>query len=587
MTWDELQYTNTDGIALQDADVWDQYQTFSYHVSLLMLGENIDPQTPLEKFCAFCIVMTGLMATALVVANMTYYVKVILQDSEAYHESMDNAEVLMDKLRLPNELQQLVREYMKYRHRKQLMIAPESYTQFLDGLSDELRRQVVVETSRKFILKCWLLGAFIQVPKAAARVLELLEDRVYMPKDIVVSYDDYPDGMYFIDSGILGVYSQNEELLAELGEGSFFGEIALLLNRKRSATVCALTWCNVKMLSKASFDMILQDLPKDVHLKITTKLTGIANARVVHEQYHEEDAVAELNREATSARQQQNEHMVARRPRRTSSVFTLGGSRSNASASVRSKRADSKNDGSSSSLSPAGSSGESGSGSNIFRRGVTVMRSFRKTKEQREESNNTTNQGNKDSTSMAKSEMVGVEMVAAAPSNERITSARMTPSGTKLVGETSPPKPFTKAKNPDTTSSPSNQQPPSNPAASMPASVPDSSASSAATRNKKKASPRIKSNTSPRRVGLNSSAIKRPRRKSESLPNAPATPEGEARFNMFRGAFANRQRADPQKRETSGKRRQLNQEITAKRRPTDYGSKTSKVSKRASKMASM
>ena len=36
-----------------------------------------------ESVCAFFIVMTGLVATALVVANMTYYVKMILQDSEA------------------------------------------------------------------------------------------------------------------------------------------------------------------------------------------------------------------------------------------------------------------------------------------------------------------------------------------------------------------------------------------------------------------------------------------------------------------------------------------------------------------------
>ena len=169
LSWDEVTTLYDGGIFIQDADVWLQYQAFSYYVLLLMFGENINPQTPLEKCCAFFIVMVGLVATALVVANMTYYVKVILQDSEAYHESMDNAEVLMVKLSLPSKLQELVREYMKYGHRKQSMIAPERYAQFLGGLSDSLRIQVMVETSRKFIAKCWLLGAFHQVPKAAAR----------------------------------------------------------------------------------------------------------------------------------------------------------------------------------------------------------------------------------------------------------------------------------------------------------------------------------------------------------------------------------------------------------------------------------
>ena len=163
VSWDEVTTLNDGGTTLQDADVWQQYQSYSFYVLLLMFGENINPQTPLEKLCAYLIVMVGLVTTALVVANMTYYVKIILQDSEAYHESMDNAEVLMAKLMLPTKLQELVREYMKYCHRKQSMIAPERYAQFLDGLSDGLRNQVMVETSRKFIAKCWLLGAFHQV----------------------------------------------------------------------------------------------------------------------------------------------------------------------------------------------------------------------------------------------------------------------------------------------------------------------------------------------------------------------------------------------------------------------------------------
>ena len=103
-----------------------------------------------------------------------------------------------------------------------------------------------------------VLSVFFCVALGNASVLSMLEDRVYMPKDTVVMYDDFPDGMYFIDNGVLGVYSQTDELLAELSEGSFFGEIALLLNRKRSASVLALTWCNVKMLSKTNFDSVLK-----------------------------------------------------------------------------------------------------------------------------------------------------------------------------------------------------------------------------------------------------------------------------------------------------------------------------------------
>ena len=156
MTWDEVNVVHDGGVAIQDASIWEQYQVISFHILLLMCGENIGPQTPLEQAYAQFVVLSGLIVTALIVANITYYVKVILQDSEKYHESMDSAEVLMTKLKLPVDLQHLVREYMKYRHRKQSMIGPVAYNNFLDSLSDSLRKQVVIEISYAFIQKCWL-----------------------------------------------------------------------------------------------------------------------------------------------------------------------------------------------------------------------------------------------------------------------------------------------------------------------------------------------------------------------------------------------------------------------------------------------
>ncbi len=156
MTWDEVNVVHDGGVSVQDASILEQYQVISFNILLLMCGENIGPQTPLEKAYAQFVVLSGLIVTALIVANITYYVKVILQDSEKYHESMDSAEVLMTKLKLPVDLQHLVREYMKYRHRKQSMIGPVAYNNFLDSLSDSLRKQVVIEISYAFIQKCWL-----------------------------------------------------------------------------------------------------------------------------------------------------------------------------------------------------------------------------------------------------------------------------------------------------------------------------------------------------------------------------------------------------------------------------------------------
>lgn len=151
--------------------------------------------------------------------------------------------------------------------------------------------------------------------EAAFQLIDSLEDRVFMPQDVVVQHGDRAEAMFFIDSGELAVYSDAGMELARLGEGSFFGEIALLLNRPRSATVSALTWCNVKVLSRKTLDDVLSDLPR-----VRDKLKKIAHERFQNKTFHATDTVAQMNKDNHNRRKNEADN---RRRRRDSSIVDM------------------------------------------------------------------------------------------------------------------------------------------------------------------------------------------------------------------------------------------------------------------------
>lgn len=87
-----------------------------------------------------------------------------------------------------------------------------------------------------------------------------------VPKDtIVIKEGTSGDEMYIIESGRVEVFLTRGDLvlmLTELPEYSFFGEMALLTDKPRSATVKALTDCRFLTLKQSDLADIMNENPK-------------------------------------------------------------------------------------------------------------------------------------------------------------------------------------------------------------------------------------------------------------------------------------------------------------------------------------
>lgn len=67
--------------------------------------------------------------------------------------------------------------------------------------------------------------------------------------------------MYFIQEGIVDIVMANGEVATSLSDGSYFGEICLLTNARRVASVRAETYCNLFSLSVDHFNVVLDQYP--------------------------------------------------------------------------------------------------------------------------------------------------------------------------------------------------------------------------------------------------------------------------------------------------------------------------------------
>jgi glucose-6-phosphate 1-dehydrogenase len=77
----------------------------------------------------------------------------------------------------------------------------------------------------------------------------------------VVRHGEPGGAMYFICHGQAQALDGTGAVLNVLGAGNFFGELNLLLARPRSATVRAITACDLLVLERADLEKVLRDHP--------------------------------------------------------------------------------------------------------------------------------------------------------------------------------------------------------------------------------------------------------------------------------------------------------------------------------------
>jgi CRP-like cAMP-binding protein len=108
---------------------------------------------------------------------------------------------------------------------------------------------------------------FSGLPKDELKLLAQQTDEIDVPAGKVLAREgDFGHEFFVIESGTAAV-TRNGESIRELGAGDFFGELALLDEDRRTATVTATSPMELVVMTRQNFRALDQAMPK-VHASV-------------------------------------------------------------------------------------------------------------------------------------------------------------------------------------------------------------------------------------------------------------------------------------------------------------------------------
>ncbi|XP_030765042.1 potassium/sodium hyperpolarization-activated cyclic nucleotide-gated channel 1-like isoform X2 [Sitophilus oryzae] len=132
--------------------------------------------------------------------------------------------------------------------------------------SEALRREILVRISRESTQRVIL---FNQLPETILEKLRAsLSCEIYLPGDVIIKAGMLGRCMFFILAGTVVVKTPKGKEVCYLRDGAHFGEISLVVNVARVATVEAVTPCQVFRLNRRQFLTVVRhhpDLLKQIH----------------------------------------------------------------------------------------------------------------------------------------------------------------------------------------------------------------------------------------------------------------------------------------------------------------------------------
>lgn len=218
---------------------------------------DITPANAVQMSYAIMTMLFGVGLYGYGIGNVAHMLANIDQVQAHYHASLDRLATFMRYRRIPPDLQQRIYEYYAFLWERHL-----GYDEaiILSELPEPLRIEIAMAMKRDFIEKVpFFKGAS---PQLIREIAVELRPVLFRPGDFVFQAGEIGRHIYFIGRGTVEIIaSDGQSVLNTLTDGAFFGELALLLQRPRSASVRAIDFCDLYSLDKETFERILAYFP--------------------------------------------------------------------------------------------------------------------------------------------------------------------------------------------------------------------------------------------------------------------------------------------------------------------------------------
>lgn len=253
--WILLGGTEFDTSRLAESYVDSLYWTIT---TLTTVGySDVTPHTMYQKLFTMLVMMVGVASYGYVFGNMAS----LLANRDVVKAShMKKVEEMQSFLRyrtIPGRLQHKVNQYYEHLWESRLS---HNESEVLKDLPVPLRVEISLYINHEILKKVPIFSEASD--EFLGDVVFYLEPMIYPPDTYFITKGDKGERMYFISSGEVEVISEDRQTVyATLAEGDFVGEMALLLEQPRTASVRTRTYCDLYTLSKSDFEKVLKHYP--------------------------------------------------------------------------------------------------------------------------------------------------------------------------------------------------------------------------------------------------------------------------------------------------------------------------------------
>jgi CRP-like cAMP-binding protein len=192
---------------------------------------------------------------------MAVIVQDLNQKASKFQEKIDIANTSMKNMKLPPYLQDKVRNYLFYTQSS--LETQRELEDFKTMISPSLQLEVKRHIFLQVLINSPLFG---NNPELNEMVIEKVTVSSYPPEEIIIRQGEAPTGLFIVSKGELAVLVRDEynkeSFVRILESGALFGEVALIAECPRTATVQSRNYCTCASLSIEDFKEICKQFPE-------------------------------------------------------------------------------------------------------------------------------------------------------------------------------------------------------------------------------------------------------------------------------------------------------------------------------------
>lgn len=270
--WHYIHSSYKDWIPVKDymygkTDLYEQstlymYLVDYYYANIILNGGDMGPRNLVEYIYVSFFMIVGAIVNAVIFGNMAVLLGEINKKAAQFREKMDTAKTAMNNLGLPTSIENKVINYLLYTQSN--LDKQSEFNTMKSMISPSLNMEIVRSIFSKIIILNPIFGGGND--DLVDMVLQSINTNSFLPEDSIIKQGEDGDDLYFLSQGECEciVTDENSEphMIDILSPGAMFGEISIISNCKRTATVRSLNYCTCATLTIVQVKEIIRKFPE-------------------------------------------------------------------------------------------------------------------------------------------------------------------------------------------------------------------------------------------------------------------------------------------------------------------------------------